>query len=301
MVDDRSAWKAIGDLYFEDKVEEALALIHRTGSGEGGANLSWFRMIEAEAVSRRGSEVRQLASFLEVEFIPEETPGGIEAHIPLLLNACARVSRSLWYAHGPPTRLAFLSEAANAPWATSPHGYCIDMYPYEKLCMPSSLFHQPKQLAETVAHEYAHVATLNTTQGRAARWFEEAVSMQFERDPDRRDQTKFERDEAPWLAPGPLNVAFGSDDQFEVWDAYQQSMWIGRYIRARAGDDTFVALIREMGADRRLQGMWARFLGRSADDEGLRSTLGESSGAVFQGALDWLKKGRPGDPGPFPE
>lgn len=299
-VADDTAWKAIVDLYFEDKVVEAFELIQRTGAGEAGFYLSRIRMIEAEAISRRGSEVKRLASYLEIEFIPEETPGGIDPYVPVILDACAWVSRSLRFAHGPPTRLAFLSEAANAPWATSPHGYCMDMYPYEKLCLPSHLFRDAEQLLVTIAHEYAHVATLNVTQGRAPRWLEEAISMQFETEDDDETLDEFVSDAIPWLSPHDLDIAFGSPDQDEVVDAYEQSMWIGRFLRATYGDESISRLNRAMGSDSLFAGIWARVQGIGADEQGMRTTFGSGTSVVFAATLEWLKQGRPGDHGAFP-
>lgn len=298
-VDDRSAWKAVLDLYHEDKVVEALDLAKRTGAGEAGHYLRLYRLIEAEAISRPGSDVHRLAPWLEVEYIPEEAPGGIETLVPALLSACDRVSAALGFAHGPPTRIAFLSEAARAPWATSPHGYCMDMYPYEKLCMPSRLLSDTNRLSVVVAHEYAHVATLNLTLGRATHWLEEAVSMQFEPKRRGRPGVEFVSEEEPWLPPAELIAAFGSDDEVDVWEAYEQSMWIGRFLRKLGGDESLGSLLKLMGQDRLISGLWARLLGRTAEDHAMRTVYGFGWQRAFDEAFDWLCDGAPGDPGPL--
>jgi hypothetical protein len=300
-VADDTAWRAIVELYFEDKVEEAFALIQRTGAGEAGAYLEWNRMIEAEAVSRRGSIRVEVATYLTVEYPPDEVAGLMERHLPAILKACDRVSRSLAFTHGPPVLLAFLSEAANAPWAVHPYGYCMDMVPYEKICIPTNLIGRHKELVETVAHEYAHVATLNLTKGRAPAWLEEAVSMQFESEEDVETLGAFLSEEAPWLRADELTYAFGSQDEQEVWDAYQQSKWIGRYLRLVGGDDSLGHLLRSIGSDSLWPGIWARVLGRTGDEQGLRMVYGKGTIAIFTEALGWLKEGRPNDPGPFPD
>ncbi len=275
-------------------------MIRRTGAGEAGEYLTWYRLIEAEAVSRRDSQVRRLTSFLEVEYVPSETPGGIERTESLILGACARVSAALDFVDGPATRVAFLSEATNAPWGVHPFGYCTDMYPYEKICIPSYLLSDPGQLAETVSHEYAHVVTLNVGKGRASRWLEECVSMQFESEADEEALAAFVSGDAPWKPPGELDQAFGSEDEDEVWDAYQQSLWIGRFLRVSGGDKGMARMLAAIGEDHAVRGTVARILGFTGDELGLRQTFGKGTSTTFRAALSWVRDRRPFDPGPFP-
>ncbi len=298
LIRERASWDTVLELYYDDRLKEAVEMMEALGTGESAQWLSWVRLIEAEHVSIQGSKVERIADWLEFEYLPDEAGDVIEQFKPLILPACDRVATLLGWEHGAPTLIAILSEAADAPWATNPHGYCMDKYPYEKICLPAYLLDDPLEFSEAVAHEYAHVATLNLTQGRAPDWLEEAVAMRFESQPDEEFLDEFVSGALRWLSPMALDRAFASDEDGEeaTLRAYEQARCVGHCLGELGGasserDPRLGALLRELGRDSIWlsikEWLWPSVRIESA----LKRVYGKGSREVFARSLARLREG----------
>lgn len=287
---DLSIWEAAIDMYHQDRVVEAWDLISQLGIGDSGEYVRWYRVIEAEAVSRKGSQTLKLASWLTFEFVPREVLSLQKSLSKRALAACNRIAVRLAWSHGPPTRISILAEEADAPWAVFPYGYCVSKEPYEKICLPSYLADDPADFNRAVAHEYAHVIVSELSGGHAPRWLEESVAVLAEEDPSPADTgTILEH----WKDPDQLELALESrqiedSPEDEVWYAYQQCGWIGRYL-SNSGKDRG---IRELLCAHQDEGMWTnlslRLRGLDRVEGALRQTYRISVDQLFDAAKEYV-------------
>ena len=284
-------WSAVGKLYERDEVVAAHAMAVELGMGEGAWQLSFFRSVEAEAMSRKESQVVALAPWLAFEYLPHEMRGFREFSAAAL-HACETVAQRLGWAHTVPTRIAVLADEADVPWASNPHGYHSARTPYDKICLPAYLQDDLVEFRQAVAHEYAHVITNALTEGKAPRWLSEAVSVLAERVFDPKALRAL-RDGA-WLPAGPLEAAFaggeeGENPEWAVWLAYQQSGWIGRYLAELADERKLGDLLRAHGGG----GFWRRLgtllQGRSPTDQALLEVYGLTVIDLFERARKELR------------
>jgi hypothetical protein len=285
-------WNVAIELYHQDRLKESYDIALNLSGGAAAQWLSWFKLIEAEHVSRQGSRTERLTNWLELEYLPDELGGSAAILKPVVTRACDRVAETLHWQHGSPTLVAILSEAANAPWATNPHGYCMDKYPYEKICLPGYLVKDERELEEAVAHEYAHVVTLALAQGEAPSWLEEAVSMQFESEQDPEALSAFLNDDSSWLPPDELDGAFGEegeDAEDVVWLAYQQAMWIGRYLLHLDSVERLVRTLRDCGRVGAWIAMTERLFGRGRVDRAFKRHYGRDVVRLFVEAREWVQ------------
>lgn len=279
-------WRAVGELYDRDDVVAAQELAESLGTGEFGLNLGFYRSIEAEAATRRESRTVRLAPWLEFEYLPQEVKN-YKALSEAIVQTCDLVAERLGWAHGAPTRIAVLADEADAPWATNPHGYHSPRTTYDKICLPAYLQDDLTEFRQAVAHEYAHVVTHHLTEGRAPRWLSEAVSVLAERNFDPRALRALAA--GKWRPPGALEAAFAGDEEgenpeWEVWLAYQQSGWIGRYLASLGDERRLGELLRaHVGGStwRRLKGL---LQGRSPTDQALRVVFALSVDELFERA-----------------
>ena len=288
------AWKVADEAYLWDRVEEAFANVEDSGIGERSASLSYFRMIEAEATTREQSEVFAIAEWLELEVIPGElgldlSPDSLGAEV---LTSCAEVGRRLGYDLSAKTRVAFLAAEADAPWATAPYGYCVDKHPYEKICLPYHLLGRPRERRQAVAHEYAHVVSINLSQGHAPNWLGEAVSVLSEGQFDPRAERLFSEGRWPWREPAKLEGMFDvtHGDPETVWRAYQQAGLIGRYLAESMGEKGLGDLLRTLGSEGLFAQLVGRLLGRTRTDLALRRHCGIGERELFANTLQWIRR-----------
>ncbi|MCB8933140.1 MAG: hypothetical protein M9921_00205 [Fimbriimonadaceae bacterium] len=285
-MDDGSLWAAVGRMYDRDEVVAAHELAESLGTGEFGVHLGFYRSIEAEAATRRESRVVRLAEWLEFEYLPHEVRN-FKALAEATLATCDLVAERLGWTHGAATRIAVLADEADAPWATNPHGYHSPRTDYDKICLPAYLQDDLGEFRQAIAHEYAHVVTHHLTEGRAPRWLSEAVSVLAERNFDARALKALAA--GKWRSPGPLEAAFAGDEEgenpeWDVWLAYQQSGWIGRFLVSMGDERRLGDLLRaHVGGS-----TWGRVLallqGRSPTDRALRQTYGLTVADLFEQA-----------------
>ncbi|MBX7133093.1 MAG: hypothetical protein K1X67_10495 [Fimbriimonadaceae bacterium] len=289
---DSVAWKAAFEHYNWDRLAEAWELVEEFGVGEASVNLGFYRLIEGEWRTRDRSDITRVNPWLKVELVLDEIGPDQTDLVELLVRACDQVAERLNWQHGPETLISLLAAEVDRPWATNPYGYCVDKHPYEKICLPYHLLDQPGQLFEATAHEYAHVVSLNLSQGRVARWLSEAVSVLIERPENRYASRKFRSGGWHWRRPEELEGMFNvnSEDIAGVQMAYAQSGLIGRFLASQPGGE---AKLSELLAELAKNNLWSdfrrQFAGRSRADAALRSVYGLSEDQVFDLAFDSLR------------
>jgi hypothetical protein len=298
---EHAAWRQAIEHYYRDRLDAAYAHAQAIGVGARADYNYWFRLIEAETVTRQRSVRWHLRPWLEIEVVPEE--GGpyrpvIEREVEAGVD---EVARRFGWDHGAPVLITVLAMETDAPWTYGRHGFCTDKYPYEKICIPHRLLRQERELNRTIVHEYAHVMSLNASQGHAPRWLDEAISMVAERRVSMKDAQAFVSEEEPWLDPFELEGAFNADQQTEdgrldVWLAYQQSAWIGRYLTSLKRERALVDLLRGHVEGNLWDGLQAA-LGKDRTEIAMRKVYGRGVMDVFRDAFEYVKQRLAGSDG----
>ncbi len=290
---DTPHWEAAFEHYYQDRMVDAFEEISEHGVGEAGELIRWYRIIEAEAMTRAKSSVLQVAPWLTLEFVADETMG-IEGELgERTLQACIDVAKRLGWEHKVPTRLAILAEVTDAPWATNPYGYCVSKEPYEKICLPNYLVDDESEFSQAVAHEYAHVISSNVTDDYAPRWVEEAISVLVERRFDAEIWEQFRVDPSMWLSPTDLEVMLvdRSDDdgtKEEIWMAYQQAGWLGRYLSTIDGVNRLGEFLHEIANESPRINLVRTLKGQDRTDSALRRVFGMGKAELFSRAYSWV-------------
>jgi hypothetical protein len=321
------AWKVAYEHYYWDRLSEAYSAVSELGAGSGGHGLVGFRMIEGEWITRERGVILPVNDWLTIEVIPQEVgsvslgsprpdplprrrePADGEASagsyqgetglpstlVESVVGACDEVAARFGFEHGPPVLLSVLARESNVPWMPGRHGYCIDKHPYDKICVPSYALHDREDLEHVVQHEYAHVVSLNLSQGRCPLWLDEAVAMVAGGGIDRRAWRLLESGVAEWRDARDLDAAFRGDREDEgarqaVWLAYQQSAVIGHFLASLDGDAGLGRLLRGFSNNTLVQEILMRARGQSAADEALREVYGFGVRELFSEAKGWLSK-----------
>lgn len=275
-------------------MEAAFDAIEEHGIGEAGANLRWYRLIEAETVSRRKSVQVKVNEWLTFEYVPREILDLHSSLIERALDACNEVAKRLDWDHSEQTLVSILAQETEADWAASPYGYWVHKEPYEKICLPNYLVDDPEEYSQAVAHEYAHVISAALSDGYSQRWLDEALSVLIERRFDEDTWQGFRDGSIPWLSAGDLEHTLEGQSEEEgtkdeVWNAYQQAGWIGRYLSERGDDTKLAALLRKVSDESPGWNIPRLFLGRDRVDAALRSIYGFGSRDLFARTLEWLR------------
>jgi len=290
---DTPHWEAAFEHYYHDRVIEAFREVRNHGLGEAGDLLRWYRVIEAEAATRRKSATLQVTPWLCLEYVPEETMG-LEAKLATqTLDACDEVAQRLGWEHSLPTMLSILAEETEAPWATNPYGYCVSKETIEKICLPNYLIDDELEFGQAVAHEYAHVISTNIADDYAPRWVEEAVSVLVERRFDVETWRGFCDEPSAWLSPADLEgvlVDRTDDDggKEEIWVAYQQAGWIGRYLSGLTHDCRLGDFLREIANESLMLNIIRALTGKDRTDAALKRVYGLNKRELFRRAYNWL-------------
>ncbi|MGV3619035.1 MAG: hypothetical protein ACO1SV_27225 [Fimbriimonas sp.] len=295
---DAPHWAAALEHYHCDRLEDAYREARSHGLGEAGSLLRWYRIIEAETLTRRRSQQIEVTPWLRFEYVPGEVRELRETLCARALAACEQVAERLGWTHVEDTLIAILAEETEAPWAANPYGYCVSKESYEKICLPSYLIDEPEEFSQAVAHEYAHVISMSLADGYAPRWLEEAVSVLLERKFEREAWEEFVDGSAPWLDPYDLEMVLeGRNDETdegedEVWLAYQQAGWIGLYLVTLGDERRLGRLLREVAHE----GIWRNLVlalrGQERIDGALKSTFGTDSRSLFRDAYAWMRTQR---------
>jgi len=287
-------WEIAIEHYHWERLEPAYQLAVELGVGTTAAYGSWFRLIEGETLTRRQSATTEAAPWLEVEVIESQVPHR-DAVVAVIREACDSIADRLGWTHGPETLASVLTSEADAPWAIGRYGYMIDKYPVDKICLPQHATADPDDLAEVVAHEYAHVIVLNAAQGRAPIWLNEGVAMLAENELDARAVRAMASGEVEWKTPEALDEAHnaerrGGENSERVWLAYQQSALLGRFLASIEGERKIGDLLRAFADNSNWTELKMRVSGQSPADEALKQTFGLSERETFAQALEWVRE-----------
>ena len=290
---DTPHWEAAFEHYYQDRIVEAFREIRDHGVGEAGELLRWSRVIEAEAITRRKSRILSIMPWLSLEYVPSETMGFEDLLGQRILDACTEVANRLGWEHSVNTMFSVLAEETDAPWATNPYGYCVSKEPYEKICLPSYLVDDPSEFRQAVAHEYAHVISSDIAEEYAPRWVEEAVSVLVERRFDVDTWQSFCTRSSLWLSPSDLESVLvdRSDDdgtKEEIWMAYQQAGWIGRYMASLRGESGLGEFLREIANESPKFNLLQTLSGKDRTDGALKRVYGLSKRDLFRKAYQWV-------------
>jgi hypothetical protein len=292
---DSPHWVAALEHYHWDRLEDAYREALNHGVGEAGSLLRWFRIIEAETLTRRLSTQIEVTPWLSFEYVPGEVRQLRDVLVQLAVQACDQVADRLGWTHVDKTHLAILAGETEGPWAANPYGYCVSKEPYEKICLPNYLIDEPEEYAQAVAHEYAHVISMALADGYAPRWMEEAISVLVERKFDREAWEKFLSGEATWHAPQELELVLEArqdeteEGEDEIWFAYQQAGWIGRYLVSLGDERKLGTLLREVANEGLWRNLSLMVTGRERLDGALRAVYGLDSRRLFREAYAWMQ------------
>jgi len=331
-VPDSAHWDAAFEHYHWDRLAEAYDEVQKWGIGEAGGYLRWYRVIEAEAVTREQSVILPINDWLSLEVVQRHAEVYRRELVDRIVGTCDLVADRFGWDHREKTMISILAEETDAPWATHPYGYCVRKEHYEKICLPDYLVENMDEFLQAVAHEYTHVISEAFADGYAPRWMEEALSVLVESRFDTETWEEFRTGEIPWKSafeleltlegrssedePGfemdmaivmatpmedfePLEdddeeeeeeaVASEQDSGKEVWRAYQQSGWIGRYL-ASLGDERRIARLLHQIADESPEWNLDRTLKRKDRVEAaLETVYGFGVKDLFALSLDFLR------------
>jgi hypothetical protein len=293
---DHIDWNMAIDHYYWDRMEAAYETAEPLGVGLAGRYVFWYRSIEAEYITRKQSERRKLADWLELETIPHEVGGREERVAEIVLAACDDVARRFGWEHGPPTLVSVLAAETDAPWTLGRYGFCVDKHPYDKVCLPNKAVFNERELRATTAHEYAHVITLNLSDAKVPRYLDEAVAMLAQGEFDEEVRREFVSGELEWYGPDDLDSVYveerhdeAADD--ELWLAYQQSAQIGRYLASLKGEKALGDLMRAHFNNSIWTELKINVTSDTHTSEALREVYGMTEEQLFERALAWLKAG----------
>lgn len=291
--DDEAIWDAALELYDQDLIAEAFETIGSYGVGDGGSCIRWYRVIEAEATTRAKSRIDKVNDWLSIEYVSQEVRELRDDIVGRAVAACDEIASQLGWFHSSPTLLSILAEETEGPWATNPFGYCVHKDPYDKICLPNYLVDDPVEFSQAVAHEYAHVISDSLSDGNAPRWLEEAVSVLAERQFEKNAWERLREDDEAWLSASDLDWMIqgpGSDgDEDEIWLAYQQCGWLGRYLVSLKGNDGLSQLLREHANESVGRNLWLTLRGRNRCDAALRAIYSLSLYDLFKFGRLWLQ------------
>lgn len=272
-------WKEAIEAYYWDRMPEAFAVAQALGAGYGGAALRWYRMIEGEALTREQAEVREQTPWLTIEAVPIDESD--DARYLTIQEACEGVARLLEWDFSMGVRATILLPEVDAPWHEARFGYCVDKYPYDKICLPQAAAMDPHSLARVAAHEFTHVVTLNLTGGRIPHWLDEGLAMLME--------SAGPRPIRHWLEPNALNAAFEADRREAVGlsrsgDAYSQAAVLVRHLLHVGGREKIAQLLRAFTNN----GLWdeikINLLGEPSVEEALHEVYGLGQRELFEAA-----------------
>lgn len=272
-------WHEAIEAYYRDEMPQSFAIAQALGAGSAAAGLRWYRMIEGEALTRERAEVHTLSETLSVELDPREFELD-ESHRAAIQTAVETVAQRLEWDFSMAVRVTILLEEVDAPWHGARYGYCVDKYPYDKVCIPRRSA-GVEGLHRVMAHEFTHVVTLNLTQSRIPHWLDEGLAMLME--------GVSPRHVSQWLEPRELNAAFEADRREDEGlsrssAAYVQAAQLVRYLHAQGGDPLLAQLLRAFTNNNLWDEVKINLLGEPSVEEALHEVYGFGQRELFEAA-----------------
>lgn len=279
------------ELYASDKVQGAWELAQTLSVGLNGQQLSFVRVLEAEAQTRELSVIDTVSKWLSIEYVPDEIESRDQLAI-LTAEACETVAKRLSWSHDVPTLVTVLSQSSDAGFRL---GYETPKFPYEKLVIA------PVTLADgtytsVVEHEYAHVISENMADSALPTWVTEGVSIWAANQLE--SFAPFRRGALKWLPPDDLETTFArtwAPVRRELparWAAYQQSGFIVQWLAQTFGEERVSEFLKAHAS----QSIWSRLSWQRPTTRALRSTYRLSEAEVFKRTFDSLSDNKSGLP-----
>jgi hypothetical protein len=292
-VGDHIDWQVALAHYDAERLDDAYEKALDLGMGGHTQYLTWYRTIEAEALTAQRSSVQSIWTNLDLEWIEEEMEGRAPSLAETAISAFDDIGHRFGYGHESKVKLTVLAAETDAPWLFGRFGYCTAKAGFYKICIPANLIHQADELRRTLQHEYAHVVAGTLSNRKCPRWLEEALAMQAEGGVSRNHARLFASGEEEWLRPIDLEADLRDlDNSRDKWLAYLQSGLVGGYMATLKGEASFGRLLRSFGASGYWQEFWARLRGLAAEDLPVRREFGISLEVLFERAFQWVRAGR---------
>lgn len=273
-------WTTVLGLYFQDKVEEAAALLDTVGIGNRGEYTSLRRMIYAEAETARRALLNDLSPALALEFIPSELPVDPDDLGKLALEQFEELCRILRWKAPSPTLISILHWNADLGFHL---GYEMPKQSYDKVCINPITF-EDGSFEGVLRHELAHVVSYNLSEALVPTWVTEGVSIVL--------GGQLERFRGKWRKPRELEAEFrrtSSPLRSELGartEAYQQAGTLIQFLIDQFGFDKIHDLLRACA-----QESWVDFFRRSLAigsrmDGPIRKVFGMSERSLFAKARE---------------
>jgi hypothetical protein len=276
-------YKVVQDLYYHDKVIEAYDECLAMGAIAGGATLGFYRLVEGEALTRRVSVITDVTPWLKLE-VPADGPDAAKLG-ELARDTCMEVGGRLGWNYEAQVLVTVLVADADVPWNGARYGYMMDKYPYDKVCLPWTVLQHQGHFHEVLAHEFAHVVTLNLSLNRAPHWVEEGISTLVEGPLDERILKRFRSGTSPWRDPRELEAAFfaerrNGENREKITDAYDQARLLLEFLSRAKGEDGIRRFLRSFSD----HSVWDEIklrLGKEPVEEALQAVYGLSVADLF--------------------
>jgi|GEM_PF-815576 len=273
-------WHEVMEAYYWDNLKVAMGLAESAGLGVNLAFLSIYRMIEAEHLTREESVLSDRGDWLLLEYIADTTDLSLPQIDGLVRSGCDQVAETYGWSHGPAVLVTLLHPINNAPYVPGRHGFFIDKYPFDKICLPTDLLGDSEKFIGAVRHEYAHAMALNRTQGKCPLWLHEAIAMVAEHG------SLNPRRPSVWRDPNSLDSAFRADRESDVGsrvvnDAYNQSFCLGSFLIQIHGNSGLGRLLDAFTDNSFGQELLMRVTNQRPEDEALKQVYGFGLNELF--------------------
>ncbi|RYG37970.1 hypothetical protein EON81_05010 [bacterium] len=270
-----SAWHEAIAAYHRDEVGAAFELAESLGAGYGGASLSWYRVMEAEALARAASRIVEIAPGVRLEAVNPD---------PLVEPLRASLDRVVGLAGARPTvpiLVTVMLPEADAPWHQARYGYMIPKEGLAKVCLPDWTTNELDAFGAVARHELMHVAVTEFTGDRAPEWLQEGMAQIAE------GRTVPDSVE-PWLSPEDLRRAFHVDrrdpaNQGRNRMAYAQALRLVGHLCTRR-DHGCLTRLMEAFTDNSWLTEIRITLGLTPIDEALQEVYGFDERTLFEQA-----------------
>ena len=284
--------EVVRELYFDDNIEAAWE--HGLERGLSREDVRFYRLLEAEHLTRQRAVILSIEPQLSLEYDPNEKGFDPEVTPYVVRDECNALARRFQWKYDEAIRVTILTTEVDTPWSYYRAGYCVDKYPYEKVCIPAYSLHAPNEFGRILRHEFMHAVTLNVCNGHEPVWLTEGLSVLVENQIRSRYWMKFKMGLLEWRTAMFLNGGIDGNrwDQSEVdriRQGYEQAYIVVSYLHKLEGDKGLIALMKAIGDESVARNVKRTILGQSNTDSALRSVFDLSEEAVFQEAYKWLQ------------
>jgi len=282
--------EVVRELYFDDNLEAAWE--QGLERGLSRLDMRFYRLLEAEYLTRQRAQIMELRAGLTFEYNPHEHGLHLHHHSELIRNECEAVAARFGWDFREEARITVLIAEVDAPWHYHRAGYCIDKYPFEKICIPASSLHHEGELRHLIRHEFMHAITMNLCNGHEPVWLTEGLSVFVEGTGPTGYWRRFRDGGAEWRDPmylsGGIKANRWGNSVEAIREGYEQASIVVAHLHSLGGDAKLAELMNRIGDEGVRSNFFRSLLGRTRTDEALRAVFGLSESQAFAKARDWL-------------